>query len=144
MTLYFESNSSSRPLSFPSLSIPTPSPLPPPQTLSVKYDSTKKANKSSNKSLPSWLDTEHIVSSSNMGGNHTTAQVTPLDLVRHLVAQSQELSKNSEDKLKVDVRLGWRANEIAMENGKVKQLKVSSSREGDEVLNVSDVVVAAG
>lgn len=116
------------------------------QTLSLKYDSSKKAKLSSKSSVPSWLDVNHVTQSSNMGGNHTTAQVTPKNLVEHLVSKSKEFATRlGDDKLKVDIRLGCRADEVVMESKKVKQIKISKANDSStEILDLDDVVVAAG
>lgn len=106
------------------------------ETYSIGFDDSKIKSK-----CPSdidWLDAKHVSSASSMGGNGTTAQVTPLALVEHLVSQAKE-NKN------VEVLLGTRAERIEINgDGHVEQLIVKGQDGGERKLPVDDVVVAAG
>jgi glycine/D-amino acid oxidase-like deaminating enzyme len=110
----------------------------PVETLSLSFDDSK----SKSKCPPEidWVDGQHVTSTSSMGGSGTTAQVTPLKLVEHLVAESQRNSKN------VDVILNTRAERINLgSNGRVESLIIKDQQKGEErSLNVDDVVIAAG
>ncbi|UZJ52341.1 hypothetical protein CBS101457_001661 [Exobasidium rhododendri] len=104
-------------------------------TISLEFDDTKVKSKCPPEL--DWIEGRHVVKSSSMGGNGTTAQVTPLALVQHLIARSQ-------DKKNVDVLLETRAERIEVnEAGHINGLVVKTQA-GERRLPVDDVVVAAG
>jgi len=108
----------------------------PVETFSIGFDDSK--TKSKCPAEIDWVDSKHVSSASSMGGNGTTAQVTPLALVEHLVSQSRQ-------KKNVEVMLGTRAERVELnEAGHIEQLVVKGQDGKEKKLQVDDVVIAAG
>lgn len=109
-------------------------------TLSIGFDDSKTRNKCPG-AIKGWIDGKHISSSSNMGGNGTTAQATPLPLVQHLVEQAKALGNE-----KVHVLCSTRAERLELDSeGHVKGLEIKNIESKEqEILPITDVVVAAG
>lgn len=111
-------------------------------TYSLNFDD--RDNKKGKSKCPKeidWIDGQHVTSSSNMAGTGTTAQVTPLALVQHLVRQAQQDDKN------VEVMTNTRAErvDIDQQSGHINALYVKNKQDGTETkLDVDDVIVAAG
>ncbi|MCO5562829.1 hypothetical protein L7F22_016464 [Adiantum nelumboides] len=105
------------------------------ETVSLAFDDSKRRAKCPPEL--DWLAAEHVSSASSMGGSGTTAQVTPLALVQHLVAAASKESN-------VEVRLATRAQHVTVNDaGHINGLVVRDST-GEQTLAVDDVVVAAG
>lgn len=109
-------------------------------TLSIGFDDSKTRNKCPNE-VKGWIDGKHVISSSNMGGNGTTAQATPLPLVEHLVSQAKILGEG-----KVDILCSTKAQSLDVDSeGHVKGLSIQNINNKEEtLLPITDVVVAAG
>lgn len=109
------------------------------ETYSIGFDDNAKETRSKCPPELDWIEGKHVKSASNMGGGGTTAQVTPLKLVEHLVAQSSEQNKN------VKIMLNTRAERVEVnESGHINRLIVKDKDGVEQTLDVDDVVVAAG
>ncbi|MCO5565301.1 hypothetical protein L7F22_018974 [Adiantum nelumboides] len=110
------------------------------ETISIGFDDSKTRNKCPDE-LKGWLNGKHVISASNMGGNGTTAQATPLPLVEHLVEQAKALGKGN-----VNVLCSTRAERLEIDDsGHVKGLAIQNiNSKEQETLPITDVVVAAG
>ncbi|PWN44155.1 FAD dependent oxidoreductase [Ceraceosorus guamensis] len=107
------------------------------ETLSVKFDSNRSRSKGP--ASLDWVDGKHVSSSSTMGGNGTTAQVTPRPLVRHLASEALKVSGVSIHKATRVV-----AAELDAASGRVKQIKVRNAHGSEEDVESTDLIIAAG
>ena len=117
------------------------------ETYSIGFDedSGKKGNKCP-KELD-WIEGKYVTNASKMGGGGTTAQVTPLALVEHLVQAAKENSSTSSNGTTVDVLLSTRAERVEVDekSGHISALVVKEAATKEERrIPVDDVVIAAG
>ncbi|CAO1612744.1 unnamed protein product [Parajaminaea phylloscopi] len=102
------------------------------ETYSLNYDDAKGAP-AKKRSAPAgldWVDVSRVTSTSRLGGQGTTAQVTPLRLVQHLVAEAEaEAAKRG---VTVDVKLNTMARGAELDEAgeKVQGLVVAPTATG--------------
>ncbi|WFC94834.1 hypothetical protein MBRA1_001470 [Malassezia brasiliensis] len=101
-------------------------------THNLRLDTSRKPRA---KPKVSWMNPNVFTTTSPMGGGGTTAQVTPGELTKFLVEQSQAEG--------VQVRLQTKAVGLVMDNNKVKGVQVESNGK-EETLPATDVVLATG
>lgn len=112
------------------------------ETVSLEFDSSNV--KSGNSKGPKWIDSKHVVKTSLLGGNGTTAQVTPEPLVHHLVEQAKAHAQ--QNGISLDVRLFTHAQSAEIdENGRIEALVVQDRKTNQTTtLPCTDLVIATG
>lgn len=117
------------------------------ETYSLQFDDGSTSEKGVPVALD-WIDQQHATSTSKLGGKGTTAQVTPLLLVNHLIDQAKK--KAQERAIDLEFRLNTFAKEARLdESGQsVQALKVAptSAKDADDTTTIpcTHLILSAG